>query len=70
MILGGTVALHYLAFGVIMSCVENDEARKVALEYLSDAIGKFLPAEVGLVGAATAFYFSSQQAGRSKFDRG
>ena len=56
-ILAGTIAAHYLASGTVVFWVADPEVQRVALDHLADLFGKLLPAEIGLVGAATAFYF-------------
>lgn len=61
-LLGATVALHYVAVLCIACFCDADVAtRKELLDFIGDTLGKLWPAEVGLVGGATAYYFSSDR---------
>jgi len=56
--LAGTVLVYFLLVWYVLATIEAEQCREAALRALADGLGKILPAEVGLVGAATAFYFS------------
>lgn len=60
-LLAVTIALQYVATLFVVWRVDDAARQAVLLEFFSDMFGKILPAEIGLVGAATAFYFSGSK---------
>lgn len=61
LLLAGTIILHHVGL-ILVAWLVCDAAREQKyVECLSDIFGKCLPAEVGLLGAASAFYFSAER---------
>ena len=57
-IFGGIIILHYASTLLVFCFVEGEAAQSAATDMLSSIFGAAVPAETGLVVAATAFYFS------------
>ncbi len=58
-IFGGTILAHYIAGAVVACCADSVESQREGLDFLADILRTVIPALTGLIGAATAFYFSS-----------
>ena len=64
-LLAGTVMVHYLTTWIVVASWAPGEPRQGLLDRMYGFFETAFTAEIGLVGAATAFYFSQRsQAGK------